>query len=754
MGMVVVKMEFIINKPFFMLAFSYYLLKVIICSAVLYGYYWFFLRNKVFHAYNRFYLLAIIVLSVGLPLIKFNIFHEAANKTNVVKMLQVVRTGDEYMDEIIIGAPTKSHLSFVDLLPFLYALISSVFLIMIAQMLVSIFILLKTNEKINVENVHFINTNAARGTPFSFFKYIFWNNQIDINSPCGNRIFKHEIAHVQERHSWDKMFINIILIIFWSNPVFWLIRKELSMIHEFIADKQAVEDGDTTAFAAMILQATYPQKNFYITNNFFYSPIKRRLMMLTKNQHPRMNYISRLLALPLLVILFGAFTIKIANKIDNGGISKKLANKIIVVLDAGHGGQDAGAVNKNGITEKDLALQLVKKIKALNKDENIQIILSRENDVFSDPRKKAAFAKSKAPDLLISVHLNSSPKEKWNTVSGIEVIVPKEDIANVEKSKLLGTSIINSFKNNYGLSVPSTIFQRQKGIYVLQANNIPSVIIEAGYLTNDKDAAYLLSENGQQAFAKNVLEAISNFAVSQSFKNLQQEKAKIDSPPVTKIEIRQVENSDKNKALLKNPRFTSMSFDLDNKNNFIKKGGLVIINDVRYTEQELNNKVIKGVKATVYKKGNIEMIRKYAEDAANGVIVLENATIEPNSLTNKINNHNNSLTIATDSINVIQEISNNSKLVSTNENKTNTPTNKNINRHNFDDAVSPNNFLYVLDGKISNQKKIELIVPDNILNINILKGNAAVATYGAKGNKGVVEVTTKAFHEKKKNIKQ
>ena len=541
-----------------MLVFAFYLLKVIICSAVLSSYYWFFLRNKVFHVYNRFYLLAIIVISVGLPLSKFNIFHNDANKPTVIKMLQVVRAGDEYMDEIIIGAPKKANVSFVDFLPFIYVITSAAFLIMLVQMLVTIFILLQKNEKIYLENFQVINTDGAKGTPFSFFNYIFWNNQIDMNSPSGNKIFKHEIAHVKEKHSWDKMSINIILIVFWSNPIFWLIRKELSMIHEFIADKKAVEDGDTSAFAAMILKATYPQKNFYITNSFFYSPIKRRIMMLAKQQNPRMNYISRLLVLPLLLIVFGAFTIKIADKIDKRYASNKLSNKIIVVLDAGHGGQDKGAINKDGITEKDLALQLIKKIKALNIDENIQIVLSRDNDVYASPPAKADFAKNNNADLFISVHLDNTPKEKWNKVSGMNVFVAKEGIENVEKSKILGTSILNSFKNNYGLTVPSTIFQRQKGIYVLHANNIPSVIIEAGYLTNDKDAAYLLSEKGQDAFAHNVLRAISNFAASQSFRNLQQEKAKIDSPPVTKIEIREVENFDKNKALLKKPRITAI----------------------------------------------------------------------------------------------------------------------------------------------------------------------------------------------------
>jgi hypothetical protein len=119
------------------------------------------------------------------------------------------------------------------------------------------------------------------------------------------------VAHVQEKHSYDKIFINFVLVLFWCNPFFWLIRKELNIIHEFIADKKALEDSDTAAFAAMILQATYPLQKFTITNNFFYSPLKRRLAMLTKNKNPRINYVSRLLALPLTALVFFAFTFKV-----------------------------------------------------------------------------------------------------------------------------------------------------------------------------------------------------------------------------------------------------------------------------------------------------------------------------------------------------------------------------------------------------------------------------------------------------------
>ena len=140
--------------------------------------------------------------------------------------------------------------------------------------------------------------------PFSFFQFNFWNSAIDLHSKQGQQIFSHEIAHVKEKHSYDKEFMNVVLLFFWINPFFWLMQKELSMIHEFIADKEALEDNDINAFAEMVLQTVYPGQHFSITNNFFHSPLKRRLTMFTKNKNPKVSYVSRLLVLPLAAIVF------------------------------------------------------------------------------------------------------------------------------------------------------------------------------------------------------------------------------------------------------------------------------------------------------------------------------------------------------------------------------------------------------------------------------------------------------------------
>ncbi len=291
-----------------MITFAWYLLKVIICSGILFGYYYIALRNKAFHRWNRFYLLATIVISLIVPVMKINIFSQ---KGTVVQMLQTISYGDEVVVEY--SRNNNFQLTTENITEGAYLLFSAIFLFIFFLSLYKIIRLKKKYPETKIEDITFLNTDA-KGTPFSFFKSIFWNKEIDLHSVPGQQIFNHEIAHIKEKHSYDKIFMNVVLIFFWINPFFWLMKKELNMIHEFIADKEALEDSDINAFAKMILLTVYPGQNFSLTNNFFYSPLKRRLHMLTKNKNPKVNYISRLLVLPLATIVFFAFTLKVKNK--------------------------------------------------------------------------------------------------------------------------------------------------------------------------------------------------------------------------------------------------------------------------------------------------------------------------------------------------------------------------------------------------------------------------------------------------------
>lgn len=494
-----------------MITLTWYLLKVIICSGILCGYYYIALRNKIFHRWNRFYLLAAVVVSFAVPIMKINIFRDAANSQGaVVQMLRTINSSDEIIIEY--SRHNGLQLSSQNSIIAAYLLVTIVFLAIFVLALYKIRWLKRKYPEVKMKDISFISTDA-KGTPFSFFKSIFWNNAIDLHSRQGQQIFNHEIAHVKEKHSYDKIFMNVVLIFSWMNPFFWLIRKELSMIHEFIADKESLEDDDVNAFAEMILQTVYPGQNFLITNNFFHSPLKRRLIMFTKNKNPRISYLSRLLVLPLIAIVFFAFTLKM-KKIDP--INHYNGKKITVVIDAGHGGSDNGAVADN-INEKDLTLAIAKEVKELNKNQNLNIILSRDRDVTMPVKDRTEFTNERKADLFISIHVDADANK--SNLRGLTVLIPKNENRYVQESQLLGSAIIQSFQNNYQLPITKDLQQLQQGVWVLKESECPAVLVETGFITNEKDLNYLLDPKNQAIVAKNILNGIEKYANEKSGNN-------------------------------------------------------------------------------------------------------------------------------------------------------------------------------------------------------------------------------------------
>jgi N-acetylmuramoyl-L-alanine amidase len=491
-----------------MIPIGIYLLKVTICSAILFMYYLAALRNKLFHSWNRFYLLAAVVLSITVPLIKITVQKPDDAVIKVTRFIQVINGNPETEYFLPAEHTAGSTLSLTAISMLIFILVSAMLFLMFSYHLLRIYKLKYKSPISIIEGVNFISTEA-KGTPFSFFNNIFWNNKIDIMSENGRRIFRHELAHVEERHSHDKVFLNVMLIFYWANPFFWLIKNELSLIHEFIADKKAVGDGDTASFSAMILQAVYPQYNFNMTNSFFFKPLKRRLHMLVKSNPTRTNYFTRILVLPLAVLLFLSFTLK-----TNSLVPKHYTGRIInVVIDAGHGGDDAGAVGLNGITEKDITLALAKKIKSLNVNDKLNIILTRTEDKSISVYQRAQFAQSVQADLFISLHLDAQIGN--NTNSGASIVIPKNDNRYIEQSKLLGLQMIGAFKSNYHLPVNSDLVQHENGIWVLKENKYPAVLIETAFITNKEDVDFITKDANLEIIARNILNAIEKYESAQ-----------------------------------------------------------------------------------------------------------------------------------------------------------------------------------------------------------------------------------------------
>ena len=81
------------------------------------------------------------------------------------------------------------------------------------------------------------------------------------------------------------------------------------------------------------------------------------------------------------------------------------------MIDAGHGGNDNGAISANGLKEKDITLSIAKKIAALNANEHIKILLSRDNDETISVKDRVAFAENNKADFFISIHVNAISRQ-------------------------------------------------------------------------------------------------------------------------------------------------------------------------------------------------------------------------------------------------------------------------------------------------------------------------------------------------------
>jgi len=290
-----------------------YLLKTILVSSIFISYYWLVLRNKKFHYYNRFYLLSASVMSLIVPLLNFDWFSIEE---------PVLYGSSEVLQFVLPKSTTASTIDFgwMDFVLIGSSLITMVLVILLCFQIFKIQILKKKSEVTPMDGFNFINTKEENA-PFSFFNNLFWKETISLQDEGGQQIFKHEITHIQQKHTWDRIYCQIVASIFWMNPINWIIQKELMTIHEFIADEEAVGNENVEIFAKMLLQTHYGNHFLNPTHQFFYSSIKRRIIMLTTSKHIKYSYARRLMVLPILVIAIGLVSIKVH-------ATERIANKV------------------------------------------------------------------------------------------------------------------------------------------------------------------------------------------------------------------------------------------------------------------------------------------------------------------------------------------------------------------------------------------------------------------------------------------
>lgn len=189
----------------------------------------------------------------------------------------------------------------------------------------------------------------------------------------------------------------------------------------------------------------------------------------------------------------------------NANIEPIIVNKAdqpTIVLDAGHGGYDNGAISYNGILEKDIALSVAKKVKLVLEYYGVNVIMTREDDHVpwpddnvADLRARSAIANSSNARYFVSLHCNST--DLAGEVKGSEIYVYFDD----EKAMALTNSINAELQKINGLINREPKDAAVNLLQLLMENEIPSVIVEMGFLTDVQEADFLMSETGQNQLA-------------------------------------------------------------------------------------------------------------------------------------------------------------------------------------------------------------------------------------------------------------
>ena len=293
--------------------FFVYILKSSVCLVVFYLFYRLLLSRETFHRFNRVALLSILLLSCLLPLVEVTVEEQTEVHQTMMTleqwlmladMMNTADTTDLQAEEV-----TVTWIQ-VALLVYLAGIL--LFALRNGYSLLKLGGLLKSGRKENLskyidggEKVTLI-VHDRDIAPFSWMKCIVISEKdLDEN---GREILIHELAHIQNRHSWDLLVADICIFFQWFNPASWLLKQELQNIHEYEADETVIEKGvDAKQYQLLLIKKAVGTRLYSMANSFNHSKLKKRITMMLKEKSNPWAKLKYLYILPVAAIAVTAF---------------------------------------------------------------------------------------------------------------------------------------------------------------------------------------------------------------------------------------------------------------------------------------------------------------------------------------------------------------------------------------------------------------------------------------------------------------
>lgn len=284
-----------------------YFIKVTLCSVLFFAVYKWVFENEKMLRFNRFYLLFSIVFSFVVPFITIQndaVILPAAE-------MNVLNTNFLTYNNTQNTVPVNDSNTLAFAAWSAYVTITLFLLLRFCINLKRLFSKISTNPVISFNNAKLVLINE-HSIPYSFLNFIFINKEDYSNGKTEKEILLHEVTHVQQKHSMDVLFIELVQAICWFNPVFIFYRKAIQLNHEFLADERVINIyQNTLTYQNLLLDKTSPKSSLFLTNPFNYLITKKRLIMMTKTTSAAKALCKQMILVPLSVVAILMFSSKI-----------------------------------------------------------------------------------------------------------------------------------------------------------------------------------------------------------------------------------------------------------------------------------------------------------------------------------------------------------------------------------------------------------------------------------------------------------
>ncbi|MEP5830894.1 MAG: M56 family metallopeptidase [Maribacter dokdonensis] len=287
-----------------------YLLKSTACMGIFLVFYKLLLEKESMHHFKRFFLLTALIFSLIIPQIVFTEYIEAEPTPAVTQVLTI-----HEQPEItpIVHEMEESPMNWTLILYTLYGLGIAIFGFRFLYNIAKLWIRVRRNTQIKYNFLVKVLLKEEL-PPHTFLRYIFLNKQKFESKSIPAAVLLHEETHAKEWHSLDVLFIELLQVLFWFNPLIFVFKRSIKLNHEFLADSAVIKGQENQLHYQNTLLSYLSNDKFHthqsvgIANAINYSSIKKRIIIMKKQTSKRGILIRSLLILPLLSLMLYGFS--------------------------------------------------------------------------------------------------------------------------------------------------------------------------------------------------------------------------------------------------------------------------------------------------------------------------------------------------------------------------------------------------------------------------------------------------------------